>query len=83
MIYGLYSVKDERTDYNAPFQARTDEEAKRNFAAIVNDKNTTVGQFPEDYSLYKVGTFNSENGYIIGMEPELLIRAKEISKNGI
>lgn len=83
MISGLYSIKDERTEYDVPFPARSDEEAKRMLANLTKNEDCIVARFAEDYSLYKLGDFNSENGCIIGFEPKLLLRAKEVIKHEV
>lgn len=79
----IMAIKDERTEFNAPFTSKTVQEAERQFATIVKDKDTLVGQFPEDYSLWHLGNYDTMKGTIIPCEPELLIRAKELVKNEI
>lgn len=53
-----------------PFYARTTEEAMRRFRATVNDpRSEGIAQFPEDYHLYQIGTFDQETGTVAGEQP--------------
>lgn len=58
-------IRDSKADcYNNPWYTRTLGEAERNFRELVNDKETLVGKYPEDYDLYKIGTYDQKNGTI-------------------
>lgn len=78
MILNLYSIKDERTEYNAPFTSKNNAEAERSFATLAQDKETTIGRFPEDYALYLIGNMDMDKGIIVACEPTLVVRAKEL-----
>lgn len=67
MIFGLYSVQDVMIDFGAPNLCSNDELAKRGYHNIL--KNHTN---PEDLRLFKIGTFDTSTGTVIGITPELI-----------
>lgn len=77
MIMDMYAIKDELNGYTVPIPFMSEEIAKR----YLKDQymgNPTIKNSAEDFSLWKIGTFNSESGTFI-MTPnglELVERAK-------
>ena len=78
MTYNIYTVKDELTGtFLNPSVINSDNEAKRIFKYQVN--NTGVWKDnPEDFSLYKVATFDDETGTIVGIKPEKLCGGRSV-----
>lgn len=65
MITNLYSVYDVKTKlYQYPFQTVNDETAKRSFKHVCNEKNHIFNNNPEDYSLFKVGSWDDEECFV-------------------
>jgi len=63
MILKAFSIRDSKSEtFNTPFFKRAHGEAERDFSAVVRDNKTTPGQFPEDYDLYHVGTYDDHTG---------------------
>lgn len=63
MIRKLFTIRDSKAEiYNASFQAHTHGEAERNFKRLANDTKTSIGQNPEDFDLYYLGTFDDIAG---------------------
>lgn len=65
MIFEIYAVKDEMTSrFMEPQYFRSEEEAKRNFTYQINNipmwKDNAA-----DYSLFKLGCFDEEQGFIL------------------
>jgi len=61
----LFSIYDEKTlVFGQPFQAKTQGEALRMFAAAVNQPDSLLNDYPNDFTLYQIGSFNSENGLL-------------------
>lgn len=65
MIFDMYAIKDELTGrFLEPQFFRSEDEAKRNFAYNINNipmwKDNSA-----DYSLYKLGSFSEDEGYLI------------------
>lgn len=73
----LYSVRDSKGEvYSPPFLAKTPGEAERSFHGLVKDPKTQVGQYPEDYDLYQIGTFDDVAGKIVGLDtPQHIVKA--------
>lgn len=61
----IFVIRDIKADaFATPFFQATQGQALRAFADLANDKQTTVGQHPEDYVLYFLGTFDLISGDI-------------------
>lgn len=70
----LYSVRDSKADaFGVPFTAVNDQVATRMFEQLTNDEASTIYSYPEDYALYKIGSFNTQHGEL---EPENPIHLK-------
>ncbi len=73
MIYRAFVVHDTKAQaFIPPWFLTTDALAKRAFADCVNDKNHTFGAHPEDYNLFKIGTFDDQDGTVTSHAPEAL-----------
>lgn len=66
----LYSVHDKLLGvYLAPFASRADIEAIRQMKATLSDpqmKGSSLLQNPQDFDLCHVGSFDDENGHVVG-----------------
>lgn len=65
MITNLYAVYDLKLQtYSRPFHEMTDEAAIRLFSDAVNDAQPTNqwNKHPEDFNLYKLGTYSDQFG---------------------
>lgn len=65
MIYGIYSIRDALTGF-LPFTIEiNDDIAKRNFeSAILNADHSLFFTHPDDYSFYRLGSFDADSGEI-------------------
>lgn len=65
MKMNMYSVYDETAKvYGQVFLQMSDDVAKRTLSFAVNTKEHNYGMFPEDFSLFKVGVFDDQDGTI-------------------
>nr|UXQ87985.1 MAG: nonstructural protein [Microvirus sp.] len=65
MIKSIYSVYDEKTlAWLNPFNLVNDGEAIRGFSDAVNDPSSMFNKHPNDFHLYKLGTFDDSKGQI-------------------
>jgi hypothetical protein len=72
MIHGLFSVRDAATEtYNITFTAPTNAAAIRQFGDLAQDTNTNVYKHPDDFVLYRVGSWDDDTGTV---HPEELIK---------
>lgn len=76
----LCSIHDTKSQtWTQPAAFHNHAEALRAFTALANDGGTTFGRWPEDYSMYIVGTFNELDGTIIARPPEHLALAASLT----
>lgn len=62
----LFAVKDVKSGrFAAPFLADNIQVAKRNVAWAMKDQTTAFFNFPEDYQLYKLGSFDEQTGELV------------------
>lgn len=65
MLTNIYSIHDSKGSiFNTPFFAINDSMATRNFLMLKNDSKSTVSQFPDDFALYKIGSYDDSTGLI-------------------
>lgn len=70
MKTNAYTIYDRKAlVYNMPFFAPTDGAASRMFADLVNDSATTIGRHPNDYVLYRCGTYDDQQGMLLAEAP--------------
>ena len=73
MIMNLYSINDSTAgEYGQPAPMNNDAVAVRSFGTLVNEKGTIMNTKPSDFSIWKVGTFDTETGTILPIQPEKL-----------
>lgn len=67
MIKNLYSIKDSKVGYGQPFISHSDATAIRELHSAVNSPRgtTMIAECPEDFSLYALGSFNTDTGELI------------------
>ena len=58
-VYTIYDSKAEV--YMPPFMFGTKGEAIRAVTTTVNDGQSALSQFPEDYTLFEIGTWSDED----------------------
>lgn len=67
MLQNTYSAFDKKAQFFiGTFNSRSDAEASRMFGDAVRQGKSLVAEHPEDYSLYKLGTFDDCSGKIEG-----------------
>lgn len=82
----IYCIKDEKIGFRSIMEQNSDGEAIRTFWTTINDTNTLIGQWPEDFSLWRIGRYDKNTGVITPQEggPEKLMQGtREIKKDGI
>lgn len=82
MLLHFVTVFDKATmAYMRPWAALSTGQAIRVFEDEVQNPGSEIGRHPEDYALFKVGTFNDATGEMLGCEPLCLRRAHEVPRN--
>lgn len=71
---GIYCVRDIKAErYLNPFLSLTDKEAIREIQSVEADKETLIGKFPADFSLYRIGLFDEATAEIIVDDAKVLL----------
>lgn len=68
-MYGIYSIRDVKTGYLSLLCEPDDAVASRNFEHAVRTADGLMRTHPQDFALYKVGTYDSEHGHIEPLVP--------------
>lgn len=74
--YTIYDVASGA--YMRPFFSQADGQAIRGFKDIATDADHEVGKHPEDYTLYRVGSWNDNTGKLEGEDLEKLATGLEM-----
>lgn len=85
-VNGIFAIKDSKGEcFLSPFMMRTDAEAVRAFDTVVKRGDSELSQHPEDYFLYRVGSFDVLSGNLVGEEHKSLGCALDfkVTKNDI
>lgn len=84
MKINAYAILDSKSKtYSKPFYFIHDGEALRAFRGSIQKGDTQISQFPEDFSLYKIGVFDDQSGQMKTEKIEYIGKAVDYtSKNG-
>ena len=64
MKFGIYCIKDNINGFMTPTLDNNDPSAVRNFANAMTNTKSLFYTHPSDFSLYKVGEFDTDSGII-------------------
>ena len=79
MLLNIYTIYDSAAvAYMRPFFQQSDGQAMRSFSDIALDADHEIGKHPEDYSLFRIGTYNDNTGEIKPLNRECLATALEV-----
>lgn len=79
MKYGVYCIRDLKSGWLSPTVDINDQVAIRNFVYAVQH-NELFSDFANDYSLYKIGDFDTETGDIVNLPHVFLADATTPSR---
>lgn len=80
MNYNIYAVYDSAVNaYMRPFTMQSDGQALRGFTDESVNAESPVAQHPEDYALFRIGTYDERTGMIEAIEPKCIGRAHELA----
>lgn len=82
MTLKVFAIRDSKGEFfTPPFYKKTAGEAERDFHQLVNDANSMVHKYPEDYDLYYIGEFNDQDGKIKSLDsPSHICKAVNLKK---
>lgn len=66
----MFSIRDCKAElYNPPSYFHNEGQATRQFSDAINNPETPYGQHPEDYTLFRIGTYDDETAEITPESP--------------
>ena len=78
MKVSLFAVFDRCSGiYDGPIPGRADAEMIRNFSHMCVNEESKMSKSPEDFTLFKVGSWNDGTGELEDTVPEKLINGAE------
>ncbi|AXH74686.1 MAG: nonstructural protein [Microviridae sp.] len=79
MIYGVYAIKDAKTSFMPCNVDYNDASAIRNFEHAVMAPDSLMRSHPADYTLYRLGSYNTESGIIVSeADPQQIADAASV-----
>lgn len=83
MILKVYVIRDAKTSFMTPTFDVNDASARRNFAHAVNHTDGLFHSSPDDFDLYCIGEFSSDDGVIISYPvPEFICSGASVVERG-
>lgn len=81
MKYFVYAIRDNVADnFTLPIFARSDDEMVRNIAYNINQSESMMSVNAADYDLYRIGTFDDEDGAVTFMQHVLVVHLSSLIK---
>ena len=79
MRLNVYTIFDTASGmFDMPLVFRADGEALRWFSNLTQNAETKVGQNPEDFTFFRIGTYDDNKGKLVGEAPECMATAMEM-----
>ncbi|QXP08031.1 MAG: nonstructural protein [Arizlama microvirus] len=77
----VFAIFDKKAvSYLQPFYFPQKGQAIRAFEDSVNDNQSPFSKHPEDYALYKLGSYDDQTGVITSKQPEFIEEALNLKK---
>lgn len=64
MIYNIYAIRDFKTGFLSPITEQSEVTAIRNFEYACSKDDNLMNHFPNDFSLYEIGSYDSDTGLL-------------------
>lgn len=76
----VYSIRDAKGEiFNPPFYKKTHGEAERDFQTLCRDEKSMPSQYPEDFDLYFLGTYDDVSGKLSPLDtPQHIVKAVNV-----
>lgn len=80
---GVYAIFDQKQEiFDSPFMATNDINAKRRFILMVDEENSVLARWHQDYDLYRLSQFSTKTGYFDEEVPKKIFEGKSYIKKG-
>lgn len=80
MILKVYAIRDEKTGYLTPTVDQNDAAAMRSFSHACKSVQSLFYTHPADYTLMRIGEYDSDTGLISACAPEPILCATDVKK---
>lgn len=81
MKTNIYAIRDLNADYfMQPMFMRTDAEAKRAFQVAVSNPDSLLSQFPSQFDLWYIGSYDDATGEILNDKVKLLCNGNDFAR---
>lgn len=80
MLYGVYCIRDLKTGYLSPTVDINDASAVRNFRHAASRVDSLFFSSPADYQLFRIGTYDTEDGVLVPEQHNLLATASDFQE---
>lgn len=77
MKFLVYAMKDTKSGFLTPTFELNDSIAIRNFRLAMSKDGTVFHFTPEDFELWKIASYDTENGFFEDIEPKYITNGKE------
>lgn len=78
----MYTVRDKAVgSFLPPFYVRAAGEALRSFTEAVNDVKSNFAKYPDDFTLFCLGSFDDGSGMFDTVEPQRVVSARDVFTN--
>lgn len=78
MIFGIYAIKDAKSSFMPCTVDTNDSTAIRNFENAVRQPGSLLASHPNDFALFKLGTYDDSDGSLDPVDiPKLLCDAAQ------
>lgn len=65
MLVQVYAIYDSKSKtFGQPFFSNTNGTAQRDFTNLVNDRQTQVNKYPDDFTLHHIGEYDDALGLV-------------------
>ena len=78
MKYPIYSIRDAKTGFMSPTVDMNDPAAVRNFEHALRNSASLMNSHPNDYSLFRIGEFDTETGAVTACLPANIADASSV-----
>lgn len=68
----MYAIRDLHTGFLTPTVDQNDASAMRNFRHAIMQESTIMHTHSKDFSLYKIGDYDTDTGEIVACIPDLI-----------
>lgn len=81
MNLNIYTIKDAKAGtFSQPFYSVNHSTAIRSFNASIQDQTNPLSNYPEDFSLYHLGTWEDNQGTLTTQDPEFVADAVKVEE---